>query len=241
MNKNVLITGVSSGIGFGLAEEYLNRGWNVYGCSRRTPEDIANHEHFTFSTADFLDDSQFPNAINELLADVTQIDIAVLNAGILGEFGDLNGTPLDDIQTVMQVNVWANKTILDVLFNSGKPIHQIVTMSSGASVNGNRGWNGYGLSKATLNMLTKLYAAEQPGTHFCAFAPGLVDTAMQDYLCGLPEDDRYSSLEALRSRRNTPEMPTGNETASRFVDVFAKLPQLVQSGDYADVRKLPVE
>ena len=78
----------------------------------------------------------------------------------------------------MKINVWSNKVICDWLLKSIPEIYQIVFMSSGAAVNGNRGWGSYSLSKATLNMLAKLYAAEAKQTHFSALAPGLVDTAI---------------------------------------------------------------
>ena len=38
--ERILITGVSSGLGHGLAKCYLNMGAEVYGCSRRSPEDL---------------------------------------------------------------------------------------------------------------------------------------------------------------------------------------------------------
>ena len=46
-------------------------------------------------------------------------------------------------------------------------------------------------------MLIALYADEFPNTHFTALAPGLIDTAMQDYLTQLPPDPRYAPLERL--------------------------------------------
>ena len=53
------------------------------------------------------------------------------------------------------------------------------------------GWNGYALSKAALNMMMKLYAAERPGTDFSALAPGLVDTAMQEAMRQQPADPLF--------------------------------------------------
>ena len=87
-------------------------------------------------------------------------------------------------------------------------------------------------------MLVQLYALEQPTTHFCALAPGLVDTAMQDQLCGRAPDDRYAAVEVLRSKRNTPDMPTPAIAAPRLAATIERLPSLVASGDYADVRQI---
>ena len=94
-------------------------------------------------------------------------------------------------------------------FPNDRTIDQVIAISSGASQSGSRGWNGYSLSKAALNMLVKLYAGERPETHFTSLAPGLIDTAMQDYLTNLPEDSRYAPLEVLKAAKGTPKMPDG--------------------------------
>jgi NAD(P)-dependent dehydrogenase (short-subunit alcohol dehydrogenase family) len=177
--------------------------------------------------------------LSKLLEGVGHLDVAVLNAGILGRFDDLASVDLANLRHVMEINVWANKTVIDGLFCSDRTIRQVVTISSGASVNGNRGWAGYSISKAALNMLTKLYAREHLETHFCALSPGVIDTPMLEELCALSPDDRFPALEALRRKRNTPEMPMPEEAAGLLIDVFARLPDLVESGEYADVRKLP--
>ena len=62
---------------------------------------------------------------------------------------------------------------------------------------------------------------------------------MLDKLCARSPDGRFPALDAVRSKRNTPEMPTPEQAASQLIDVFARLPELVLSGEYADIRKLP--
>ena len=235
---NVFITGVSSGIGNGLARAYLQRGYRVFGCSRRSPDELLAQKDFRFAQLDVTDEAEVPLTLTRLLADVDSLDLVILNAGILGPFGDLATIPLEQCRRVMEVNVWSNKTVLDALFSSHQTVRQVVTVSSGAAVNGNRGWAGYAISKAALNMLTRLYAEERPETHFCALAPGIVDTAMQDILCAVPEVDRYPSLATLRAKRSTAEMPDPDGAAVSLVAAIERLPRIVTSGDYADVRRL---
>lgn len=240
--RTVFITGVSSGIGLALAQGYLERGFRVLGTSRRKPEpSLADHAEFRFRSIDLAITDTIEPQLNELLDGVECIDLAILNAGRLGFFGDLTESDLGDLQRTMTVNVWSCKVVLDTLFRRGIKVSQVVTVSSGAAVNGNRGWSGYSISKAALNMLTKLYATERPGTHFCAFAPGLVDTAIQEELRAREPDDRYAAVEVLRSKRNTPDMPQPREAADRFIHVFDRLPELVTSGDFADIRQLAAQ
>ncbi len=238
MFGSILITGTSSGIGAALAREWLERGRRVLGLSRREPGAWAASERFRFVTHDLADHAGTGQALKQLMAPGEELAVAVLNAGVLGPFGDLVETPLEQIRDVFEVNALANKTLMDALFTHGPRPAQVVTISSGAAVNGHRGWGAYSLSKAALNMLTKLYAAEFPQTHFTALAPGLVDTAMQDVLCSLPADERYPSLAALRSRRGTVDMPEPDAVAARLADVIESLPRRVPSGSFADVREL---
>ena len=237
--RTILITGVSSGIGHALADLYLNRGDLVCGISRRTPADLCQREGFRFESLDLREFEGFGSVLDRLLDGLDRLDLVILNAGILGHFGDLCDTSIADLKNTLDINLWANKVLLDELLGAGLPVGQVVAISSGASVNGHRGWSGYSVSKAALNMLIKLYSAEQSDTHFTSLAPGVIDTEIQDELHDRPLDERYPSLEALRSKRGTPEMPTAEVAAPAIAACIDQLPELVSSGDYADIRQLP--
>lgn len=227
------ITGTSSGLGRGIAEYLLRQGWSVYGCSRRGCDLPGVHDR----TLDLTDQDAVSNALNGLLADAPALNLVVLNAGILGEINDLVRTPLDGLKQVMEVNVWANKTVMDWLHAWGRPVEQVVMISSGAAVLGNRGWSGYALSKATLNMLARLYAHEFEQTHIAALAPGIIDTAMMDYLCAEADADAFPALQRLRRARGTESMPGPLEAAERVVSVLSEL-KTWPSGSFVDIRAI---
>ncbi|WP_428606854.1 SDR family NAD(P)-dependent oxidoreductase [Sedimenticola sp.] len=237
MSRTVLITGNSSGLGRGLTEAYLEKGWEVYGVSRRGCTDLGGK--LKDIRCDLTDYEAVPLAMENLLMGISHLDLVILNAGVLGKMQDLADTPLQDIQPVMDANVWSNKVLLDWLLGSGIRIDQIVLISSGASINGSRGWGAYALSKATLNMLTQLYAHEFPHTHLTALAPGLVDTAMQDVLCDPAQVDetRFPSVAKLRAARDTADMPKPGEAGQRIAEAIPGLKQL-PSGSFADIRTL---
>ena len=236
MSLKVCITGVSSGLGHGLAKVYLERGALVYGCSRREPPELIA-QGLRYASVDLANTKAGVDAFAQLIQPASYFDIVILNAGKLGKIRDMADTPLDDLRETMEVNVWANKWLLDRLFSESRRIEQVVAISSGASQSGSRGWNGYSISKAALNMLIKLYAGERPQTHFTALAPGLVDTAMQDYLTSLPGDLRYPPLNILKAAKGTDQMPDSESCARRLIEAFPRLLKL-QSGVYADIRKL---
>lgn len=238
MKRTIFITGVSAGIGQGLARHYLDQGDRVVGCSRREPVDLADSPAFRFRPIDLRDFDSLSDNVAALLNGTEQVDLAIMNAGVLGTIRDLAESDLDSMRAVLDVNLWAVKVVLDALFASVATVGQVVTISSGAAVNGNRGWGAYSISKAALNMLTKLYAREQPETHFCAFAPGIVDTAMQEVICDREPEERFPSVEVLRSKRGTADMPDANTAAPILAAAIDRLPTVVESGEFTDVRKM---
>lgn len=231
--RSALISGTSSGLGRGLAEVLLRRSWSVFGCSRR-PTDLPGLEAIQL---DLTHHEAVAPALDGLLKDAHALDLVVLNAGVLGEIRDIGETPLKDLKGVMETNVWANKTVLDWLLRWDPPTHQIVLISSGAAVLGNRGWGGYALSKATLNMLTKLYAHEFPDTHLSALAPGIIDTPMMDQLCDETDADSFPALNRLQAARGTDAMPEPEEAAERLLSVLDEL-RSRPSGSFIDIREI---
>ncbi len=235
MSGSVLITGNSSGLGRGLTEVCLDRGWRVYGVSRRGCTGLDGDPHDV--RVDLADPDAVVPALERLLDGVAALDLAVLNAGVLGPIRDLAATPVATLEEVMRINVWANKRILDWFLERSLPVRRVVLISSGAAVRGHRGWGAYALSKATLNMLTQLYAHEFPDSQLLALAPGYVDTGMQAVLCdpGQTDATRFPSLQRLRAARGTAAMPDPRTAAERILDL---LPGLVDrpSGSFVDLR-----
>ncbi len=235
---NVLITGTGSGLGYGLAKYYLNEGHTVYGISRKIKDEQKQHPNFRFLMQDISRFREVETNLLSFLKGVNLLDLVILNAGILNEIKDLKETSLDEIKKVMDVNVWSNKILIESLFKTVKQIDQIVAVSSGAAVSGSRGWNAYSLSKATLNMLINLYSKEYTETHFCALAPGLIDTKMQDYIYDLPEEKEYPAVKKLKQAKKSGSMPTVEEAAEINAKAIEKLQAQVDSGSFADVRNM---
>lgn len=234
---HILITGTSSGIGNGLARAYLDKGHDVYGISRRKVPELERIKGYHHLHQDLVDFYSVPIHLSKFLKDVKKLDIVILNAGALPTIGDMQETSLGELKSLMDINVWANKVLLDTLFGEGKKVSQVIAISSGAAVKATRGWNGYSITKAALNMLTGLYATEQPDTHFCALAPGIIDTDMQALISSLPDDDRFPMLKRLKNARGTDEMPSPEEASETLINSIEKVKTLA-SGAFVDVRDL---
>ena len=236
---NVLITGNSSGLGLGFTEALLDRQASVWGMSRRgCPVQDRPPGLIRDQRQDLADLGTLEAGLDGLLADCRQLDLVILNAGLLGRIQALADTAHDELEHLMRVNVWSNKLILDWLIRRQLPVDQIVAISSGAAVNMSYGWGAYSLSKAALNHLIRLYAHEMPATHLVALAPGLVDTAMQDYLCGAVDSIAFPSVQRLKAARGSADMPDPRSTAERILGLLGGLKTTQPSGAFIDIRQL---
>ncbi len=230
--KKIFITGTNSGIGKALVEYYLQNGAQVYGIGKKSRPTI-EHKRFSYFRVDLEALETIAPNLLYFLKDISHIDIAVLNAGILGEIKDMTDTYIYEIEKVMKVNVWANKVIIDTLCKLNVEIEQIVGISSGAAVNASRGWGGYSLSKSALNMLLRLYSREMPNTHITALAPGVVDTPMVRHITEEVDAEKYPSAKRLK---NGPIQNT-KDAAYRLAKVFEKI-KMYESGSFLDIRNI---
>ena len=229
--KNILITGVSSGLGQALAIEYLENGDAVYAIGKTIPHKLDHYPHFFFFPYDLSETFMIQSTLKEFLQN-RSFDIVILNAGVLGDIQPLSQTDLNDVKDVMEINLWANKELIDTL-QANAQVKQIVGMSSGAAVNGSKGWGAYSLSKAALNMLLNVYAKEIPETHFTALAPGVIHTPMVQHILENVNDEVYPSARRLKEG----EIRSPEKAAKLLVETFPKL-LAYESGSFLDVRTM---
>ncbi|HHJ40227.1 MAG: alcohol dehydrogenase [Methylothermaceae bacteria B42] len=231
--QRILITGIGSGLGLALAQWYLQQEAEVYALGRHFPEPLQDHGKCRFQYCDLQQLERIDPAARSLLNGVQNLDLMILNAGVLGAIKDMTETPLYEIDAVMTVNVWANKVLLDTLIDLEVDIDQVVGISSGAAVNCNRGWNAYSLSKGTLNSLLKLYAREMESTHVTALAPGIIWTPMLAKVIETSDKIKFPSVQRVQdAEKMSPE-----EAARLLAETFPKL-KAYESGSFLDVRNL---
>jgi NAD(P)-dependent dehydrogenase (short-subunit alcohol dehydrogenase family) len=229
--QNVLITGIGSGIGEALAREYLEQGYQVYAIGRTFPKMLDAHPHFFFFPYDLSKTFMLKDTIKDFVKGHS-FELAILNAGVLGDIQTLQQTELTHIKEVMELNVWANKELIDTLATFAT-VRQIVGISSGAAVNGSKGWGAYSLSKSGLNMLLNVYAKELPEIHFTALAPGVIETPMVQHIIDDVDEIVFPSAKKLKEGHiQTPE-----EAAKLLIHTFPKLLDY-ESGSFLDVRTM---
>jgi NAD(P)-dependent dehydrogenase (short-subunit alcohol dehydrogenase family) len=226
-----LITGGTRGFGRALAGDLARDGWNVV-IDGRDPETLRRATGELADTADpgaivwgIVGDVADASHRAELATAVTalgRLDLLVNNASVLGPSPQptLADYPLDVLEDVYRVNVLAPlglvQAVLPLLVASNGTV---VNVTSDAAVEGYAGWGGYGSSKAALEQLSNVLAAELPLVRVYRFDPGDMRTQMhQDAFPGEDISDRpepEAVVPALRALLwNGP--PSGRYRAADF-------------------------
>jgi benzil reductase ((S)-benzoin forming) len=241
---NVVITGVSSGIGNALAKSYLDEGHAVYGVSRRVPENLIEHENFRFQAADLTELESIPALIQRLLVaevNVVGINYLYLHAGqFSSRIAAVRDTPQTEIDYLMRLNVWSNKAILDAILGHGIKVNTCMFSASVAGVRARAGNGSYALSKACLLMLAKLYALENKDIFFAVLGLCLVDTPMTRKAAMLPVDERFADVKSLLERSLQPGyVSTVDERVHRIRRILeAPHSASIDSGEFTEIRSI---
>jgi NAD(P)-dependent dehydrogenase (short-subunit alcohol dehydrogenase family) len=184
-----IVTGASRGLGLALTRALVARDWRLVVDARGADaleRAVAGLDGVLAIPGDVVD----PVHRRELIeAAGGRIDLLVNNAGLLGPSPQpaLAAYPLSELTRVYEVNVFAPLALVQEALPRLAPDAAILHISSDAAIEPYEGWGGYGSSKAALDQLTAVLAAEQPQVRVYSVDPG--DMRTQTYQQAFPGDD----------------------------------------------------
>ena len=227
VTKTALITGTSRGLGLALARRLAREDWTLIIDARgaaaleATRAELAQLTHIVAIPGDVTDE-EHRRALAGAVRDAGGLDALVNNASVLGPSPQpaLLDYPIEVLEEVYRANTIAPLALIQSVRNELKPGARILNITSDAAVEPYEGWGGYGSSKAALEQLSAILAAENPSLRVYQVDPGDMRTQMhQEAFPGedisdrpLPEESVPGLLELLEG-----DLPSGRYEARGLI------------------------
>ena len=183
-HRVAIITGASRGLGLALARRLAHDGYRLVIDARgvddleQTRAELAQVTTVIAIPGDVSD----PDHRRRLLdAAAGQLDLLVNNASVLGPSPQprLADYPLDTLETVYRTNVIAPLGLIQLalpLLRRAQGV--VINLTSDAALEAYEGWGGYGSSKAALEQVSRILAAEESQVRVYWVDPGDMNTRM---------------------------------------------------------------
>jgi NAD(P)-dependent dehydrogenase (short-subunit alcohol dehydrogenase family) len=226
-SRTALITGASRGLGLALSRRLAAEGWILIIDARGAEAleaaraELAQLTHVVAIPGDVTDE-EHRRTLARAAHEAGSLDVLVNNASILGPSPqpELLDYPLDVLEEVYRTNALAPLALVQAVGEDLKPGARILNITSDAGVEPYLGWGGYGSSKAALEHLSAILAAENPSLRVYRVDPGDMRTQMhREAFPGedisdrpLPEESVPGLLELL-----TGDLPSGRYEARALV------------------------
>lgn len=181
-NKIALITGVSSGIGYEIANVLIKKyGCTVYGVARNVKKLEAlreefGAENFKCCAMDVTDMKSWEKLALFFETIDTSLDILVNCAGLLPEFASIENTDIENIKTVMDTNFMSCVYSCKILMKHMNKGGCIINVSSAAALCSFAGIGAYSASKSALESFSQSLAQECKTVSLSCVMPGFVKT-----------------------------------------------------------------
>jgi NAD(P)-dependent dehydrogenase (short-subunit alcohol dehydrogenase family) len=230
--RTALITGASRGLGLALARSLALHGWSLIIDARGEEAlEIARQELSELGYVNAIPgdvvEEQHRLALAAAVRESGGLDLLVNNASFLGPSPQppLMDYPIAVLERVYRTNVIAPLALLQAVKDELKTNGRIIHVTSDAGVEPYEGWGGYGSSKAALEHLTAILAAENPSRRIYWVDPGDMRTQMQQEAFPgedisdrpLPEDSLPGLLELIEG-----DLPSGRYHARDIVPAGAR-------------------
>ena len=243
MEKIVIITGASKGLGLGLAKEYHKNGYRVLSISRSNIEKLYALEQYQ---CDLSKTETIEDTLKEIFSHLDKNNTSNLtlinNAGDLGTVNTIENISPEEISYTIRVNLTAPLILssLFIKFSKGWDCKkQLFNISSGAAINPYESWVMYCSSKAGVDMMTKVVSKEQKelknGVSIVSIYPGVIDTDMQAKARNTPKEN-FKSVQRFIDFYEHGDLFTPKQVAEKIYHLDSS--GVLKNGRILDVRNI---
>ena len=203
VEKKVLITGASKGMGKAMAEALLDFGAQVVissrkedslkDCADELAELTGNKSVFPIA-CNMSDENQIDRLLRKTFEKMGSIDVLVGNAGVNPFYGSIEKIPSESYNKIMSTNVYSNlllaRSVSEEMKKKGSG--SIIFTSSIGAFKPSLNLGAYNMSKLSLLGLTRNLAAELGafGIRVNSICPGLIKTDFAKAIWDSPEGER---------------------------------------------------
>lgn len=199
MQKSILITGCSSGIGYCAAKGMRDAGWRVFASCRQQEDcDRLKSEGFESPLIDYTRPETISTAIQEVLETTGGTLDALFNNGAHGLPGAVEDLPTDGLRAIFEANFFGwhelTRAVIPVMRSQGHG--RIVQCSSILGFVTLRFRGAYNATKFALEGLTDTLRIEMRGTgiEVSLIEPGPVTSKIREN--SIPHFERWINWEA---------------------------------------------
>ena len=134
-NKNVVITGASSGIGLAILNELLKNNCHVVACARHIENIKIVNENLSLFKCDVSNEKELDELFNYALKKLGDIDLFISNAGF-AYYEKIDGADYKHIEDIFKTNVYSCFYCAEKLkeLKNDKPYNYVVTASAMAEL-----------------------------------------------------------------------------------------------------------
>lgn len=217
----VVVTGTDHGLGRAFVGEFAKRGFRVFAGSHELARKKLGPREISPEVTELPLDVTDPELVNALAVEVGArvpgLDVLVNNAGVNPEKGvPIEALDFEVVKTVFDVNALGplrmTQALLSLLEHGAKKT--IVNISSEAgslATCGRTSWFGYAMSKASLNMQTRILENYLAPRGFRVFSvhPGWLKTPMANFEGPVPPEDSAARIAELALDEKRPSEASG--------------------------------
>lgn len=183
MNKTILITGTTSGVGATIAYHYIEKGWNVIGFARgESIFQFPNYKHFQVDVTSCYE-------MYDIFEQIDNIDVLINNAAVF-KMKAFSNTTLDEIDDMIDINLKGAMYITKFALQKMEKGGRIFFINSVAGLEELENQSAYCASKHGLTGFAGVLGEElrPKGIKVTSIHPGGIDTPLWSrdipYPCG---------------------------------------------------------
>ena len=213
-NKNILVTGISKGLGFEICKVLLDNSYNVYGVGRNPNVDLEKYDNFKFIKLDLGNTSDLEFQLKQLIGNGIKLYGFVNNAAVA--YDDIiTNMNLVKLQDMYNINVFSPLLITKFILRNmiyNKVEGSIIHISSISVHTGYNGLSMYASTKGALEAFSKNTAREwgRKGIRSNCIVAGFIETDMSS---GLNDEQK-----ARIYNRTSLKKPTDKKSVANTVE-----------------------